>query len=132
MANRGVIGSMLVGVLLLLAGCGDSTPELEINEEQLVQQIPNWPNSVGLLQTDLDVWRQRLVRACTEGVWETEVAVALAGEFIDEDMVLSVRAGGDTPSVEMGASALWLMAVNVCRDSFPDGEIEEGPPFFAG
>ena len=123
---------MLVGVLLLVAGCGDSTPELEFDEEQLVQEIQTWPNFVGLLQTDPDVWRQRLVRACTEGVWETEVAVALAEEFIGEDMVVSVRAGGDTPPVEMGAQALWLMAVNVCRDSFPDGEIEEGPPFFTG
>lgn len=132
MRSRRVIGSMLVGLLLLLAGCGDSTPELELDDEQLFQQIGTWTNQLGLSQTDPDVWRQGLVRACTEGVWEPDVAVALAEEFIDEDMVLSVRARGDTPRVEEGAQSLWLIAVNVCRDSFPDGEIEKGPPFFTG
>jgi hypothetical protein len=123
---------MLVGVLLILTGCGDSTPEIDVSDEQLTLQAGTWVNNLGLLQTDPDVWRQRLVRACTEGVWEPEVAVELGEEFIDEDMVLSVRAGGDTPRAEEGAQALWLIAVNVCRDSFPDGEIEKGPPFFTG
>ena len=123
---------MLVGVLLLLAGCGDSTPELELDDEQLVQAIGTWTNQLGLLQTDPDVWRPRLVRACTEGVWEPDVAVALAEEFIGEDMELSVRAGGDTPRVEEGAQALWSIAVNVCRDSFPADELQKGPPFFTG
>lgn len=132
MRSRRAIMSLLVGVLILFTGCGDSTPELELDDEQLIQQIGTWTNQMGLLQTDPDVWRQRLARACDEGVWDPEVAVTLAEEFIDEDMPLSVRAGGDTPWAGDGAQALWVMAVNTCRDAFPDGEIEKGPPFFGG
>ena len=72
---------------------------------------------------------ERLERACSEGVWERDVARQLAEEFIDEDLAKSVRAeGSGPPTVEEGAQSLWMMAVNVCRDAFPDGEIEKGPP----
>jgi len=54
-----------------------------------------------------------------------------AEQFIEEDLAVSVRASGlGPPSVEDGAQALWIMTVDVCRDAFPDGEIEEGPPVF--
>ena len=71
----------------------------------------------------------RRERACTEGVWDRDVATQLAEEFIQEDLAVSVRAeGSGPPSAGEGAQALWIMAVNVCRDVFPDGAIEDGPP----
>jgi hypothetical protein len=63
------------------------------------------------------------------GVWDAPVALSLAEEFIAEDMAVSIRGEGTgEPSVDDGAAALWIMAVNVCRDAFPEGEIETGPP----
>ena len=121
---------LIFGLVFLAAGCdngGIDTPGSEISDEQLIPQINTWLNQLGLAQTNPDVWRERLERACTEGVWTDEVATQLAQEFIDEDLAVSVRAEGlGPPSVESGAQALWLMAMNVCRDAFPDGEIEKG------
>lgn len=127
------ISLLILGLMMVTAGCGDSSgsepSKIEIADEQLIPQISTWVNNLGLAQTDPVVWRQRLERACTEGVWEREVARRLAQEFINEDQVVSVRAEGlDPPSVEDGAQSLWIMAVNVCRDLFPNGEIEDGPP----
>lgn len=35
---------------------------------------------------------------------------------------------GGRLSIRMSPRALWIMAANVCRDAFPEGEIDEGPP----
>lgn len=103
---------------------------LEISDDQLIPQIATWVNQLGLVQTDTVVWRQRLQRACIEGVWDDEIATRLAEEFIAEDLPLSVRSEDlGPPLVGDAAQALWTMAVNVCRNSFPEGEIEQGPPF---
>ena len=134
MQERHLICVLLFVLPLLVAGCGDSigseSPAIEMSDEQLVPQIGTWVNQLGLAQTDPVVWRQRLERACNEGVWEPEVARRLAEEFIEEDLVMSVRdEGSGLPPVEAGAQSLWIMAVNVCRDAFPEGEIEDGPPY---
>ena len=120
-------------MLVLVAGCGEGTEPtsliIEISDEQLTLQTTTWVNQLGLAQTDPDVWRQRLERACTEGVWDDEVVTRLAEEFIDEDLGVSVRDESlGSPPVGEGARALWSMAVNVCGDAFPEGEIENGPP----
>ncbi len=124
---------LIFGLVFLAAACdnrGIDAPGSEISDEQLIPQISTWVNLVGLAQPDPVVWRGRLERACTEGVWDRQVASQLAEEFIDEDLALSVLAPGlGPPSVESGAQAIWTMAVNVCRDAFPAGEIEKGPPF---
>ena len=97
------------------------------------RQVPFWVNMVGLAQFHPVVWRDRFDRMCREGVWDPDVAVALASEFIatDLDAGTSVRGAGlGPPSQQDGAFALWSMAVNTCPDRFPDGAIEQGPPGF--
>ena len=118
--------------LVSVAACsgGDSIVE-GVSEEHLIRQASVWTNMLGLEQSDPVLWRERFERACSEGVWDPLVATQLAEEFIDEDMtILGVRGLGFPISVEDGAQALWIMTVEVCRDAFPAGEIEEGPPFF--
>ncbi len=90
--------------------------------------VDNWINFTGLGQLDPVVWAERLGRACTEGVWEDDVAHRLADEFIAEDLPLSARADGAAPSTAEAAQALWLMAVNYCRADFPAGQIADGMP----
>jgi len=151
---------LLVALLILVAACGtpqstsDSTastvttsPEsgtpastggnpsgsqIEITDDELAIQIPNWPNFIGLGQIDPDVWRQRLQRSCAEGVWDHEVAERLAAEFIQEDLPLSVRGDDSVPETVAGAQALWLMARNSCGELVPPGTIEKGPPGRSG
>ena len=120
-------------MLLLLTGCGQgselTTPVINVSDEHLYTQSLTWVNQLGLAQTDPDVWRKRMERACTEGVWDDDIAAGLAQEFIDEDLTVSVRDESlGPPTVGKGAEALWSIAVNVCCDVFQEGEIEKGPP----
>jgi hypothetical protein len=122
-----------IGFAVVAGGCGGNAADdpvgITSSDEQLIQQSGTWVNSLGLAQTDPGTWRTRLERACSEGVWDREVAMELATQFIEEDVAVSVRAEGlGMPSVEDGARALWTMAVNVCRDAFPVGAVEDGPP----
>ncbi len=89
--------------------------------------IPNWPNMVGLGQVDPEIWTNRMNRACTEGVWDDDVARRLAEDFITEDLPHTLRDDGVRPPTDEAAQALWLMAVNYCRADFPAGEIQDGP-----
>lgn len=112
------------------APTGDEEPPFaEVTNNDLSVQAGTWLNSTGLNQRDSGIWRWRLHRACSEGVWNDTVAHSLAEEFVAMDQGLSVRAASAGP-VDIGdaAQALWTMAANVCRDAFPDGEIEQGPP----
>ena len=48
---------------------------------------------------------------------------------MQEDGAHPVRAKGvEGPPASTGVRALWIMAVNVCRDAVPDGAIEDGLP----
>lgn len=89
--------------------------------------IPNWPNMVGLGQVDPEIWTNRMNRACTEGVWDDDVARRLAEDFITEDLPHTLRDDGVRPPTDEAAQALWMMAVNYCRADFPAGEIQDGP-----
>ncbi len=123
------IGAVLVAVGFILSACGDSSgARIEITDDELAIQIPNWPNQIGLGQTDVQVWRHRLQRSCAEGVWDHDVAERLAAEFIEEDLPLSLRGDDSVPDVVIGAQALWLMARNACGELFPPEAIEQGPP----
>ncbi len=96
-------------------------------DEEFEQHALTWVNTLGLAQTDAGVWRGRLATACVEGVWEPEVARRLAAEYIAEDLAVSIRAEGTgAPDVHDAAQALWIMAIQVCRDSFPPGASPPG------
>ena len=130
--NRAVMALSAV-CLVSIAACSSSTTTGivdGVSDEHLIRQASVWTNMLGLEQSDPVVWRERFERACSEGVWDTPVATQLAQEFIDQDeAILGIGGLGFPHSVENGAQAMWIMTVEVCRDAFPAGEIEEGPPF---
>ncbi len=105
---------------------------IELMPEE-TRQVRVWVNMLGLAQFHPVVWRDRFDRMCGEGVWSPDVALALSSKFIATDLGAgaSVRGAGlGLPSPQDGAVALWSMAVNTCRDRFPEGAIEQGPPAF--
>jgi len=100
----------------------------KVSGGQFASAAATWINQLGLAQTDDTVWSRRLGMACTEGVWNPDVALRLAQQFIDEDLALSVRAAGrGKPTAAEGAKSLWIMAAQVCPEAFPDGAIAAGP-----
>lgn len=140
---RGVLLMILMGMLLAsLAGCSDDgegaedaeppavVSDVTITDDALVEAAASlWLNQLGLSQTDVSLWRSRLQGACREGVWKEHVAHELAARYIADDLGTSIRdPRTGVPSAEEGAQVLWLMAVQVCRDSFPPGAVEAGPP----
>ena len=128
-----VAGSFVMSIALLVAACGGTdgteTDVLELDDATILEATRTWANQLGLAETDVDLWRERLQRACRDGVWVDEVARDLAAEFIAADLAKSVRdESRSDPTVGEGAQALWLMSVQVCRDAFPPEAIEAGPP----
>lgn len=121
------------GVVAAAGGSFGAEPEpTELTVDE-TQQIQVWVNQLSLNQLDPAVWRNRFDRMCGEGVWNPDVALALSGEFIDTDLNAGASVRSENigpPLAEDGAVALWLMAVNTCRDRFPQGAIEQGPPTF--
>lgn len=72
-----------------------------------------------------DVWQSRIRAACDAPIWEQVGAQRLAEQYVAED-------GGNTESVRLledAAESLWLIAVQVCREDFPQEAIERGPRF---
>lgn len=93
---------------------------LDLDDEVVEQAMKLWWNQTGLLRDDPVVWVERLSEMCDEGVWDREVALALAEEYEAQDMPVSARSGGAVgPSVSDMASALTTMALTACRESFP-------------
>ncbi len=125
MSRKHVAGA---GLLAIVAACSGSAA-LDVTDEQLRPAVVTWVNTTGLVEDDADLWRQRLAEACDQGVWDDDIAGRLADRYVDED--LDVAMEGVTEGEELrhrAAQALWIMAVQVCGDDFPEGEIEEGPP----
>ena len=123
---------MALLVAVTVAACVSSPRPLpDVSDDEILLQAGIWPNFLGLRADDTDLWRRRLGRACNSGVWNHDVAIALGAEFMaeDESSGRSIRAAGfEQPTAEQAGQALWLMAVNVCREQFPRGSIETGPP----
>lgn len=117
-------------IMVLVTGCTASSGVLaDVNDEEIESVAGTWVNQLGLMQTDPNLWRDRLADACTEGVWDPDVAFELADRYVTEDR--ETFAGGDDaalPAPAEAADTLWTMAVQVCRDSFPAGTIDAGPP----
>lgn len=119
----------LTGTLNEASGPGSSTVLAGVSDEEIKTVAATWVNQLGLAQTDPHVWRDRLTEACNDGVWNPDIAFELADRYVAEDQ--ETYPGGDDatpPSTEEAANALWTMAAQVCRDSFPPGAIDAGPP----
>ena len=119
--------------VFIASACSNVSPSplADVSDDQILVHARNWPNLLGISADGADLWRERLNRACTEGVWDHDVAFALASVFMNEDEAAgrSVRVlGAEEPTVENAALALWLTAVNVCREEFPPESIDRGPP----
>ena len=118
-----------------LAGTEPSTPagrvRIEADDGTLRTVYATWINLVGLVRDDPEVWRARLEEACSQGVWDRDVAITLAERNVDADTRSTGATVGDptpSPSTDTAADALWLMAVQRCRDLSLTAP-SEGPPF---
>ncbi|MBT8213422.1 MAG: hypothetical protein KJN71_09775 [Acidimicrobiia bacterium] len=126
--------AIFVTVSLLAGSCSDPEPAIEAVIPMTVGDLENakaaWINTLGIDQPSPVIWQQRVDRACVDGVWNDEVLFGLSAEFFEADIEagLSRAAGGSTPTATDAADALWLIAVQLCRDRFPDDSIELGPP----
>ena len=119
----------LSGTLTEASGPGSSTVLADVSDEEIERVAGTWVNQFGAVQTDPDVWRDRLTDACTDGVWSPNVAFELADQYLAEDRETFAGDGDATmPATAEAANALWTMAAQVCRDSFPAGAIDAGPP----
>lgn len=118
-----------IAILALVAGCssGSSSVLADVSDQEIEDAAATWVNQLGLVRTDPNEWRDRLTDSCTEGVWDPDVAFELADRYLAEDR--ETLAGNDAPpTATEAADTLWVMAAQVCRDSFPAGSIDAGPP----
>ncbi|NIA26293.1 MAG: hypothetical protein GWP04_12125 [Gammaproteobacteria bacterium] len=132
-----VVAVVMIGIAIVAAGCGanlsgegTTAVTVDMTDEALRPVYLTWINMLGLNQADPAIWRIRLSEACTLGVWNKTVAVDLATRYIAEDASVSARIPELGPApVEDAADALWLMALQVCRDRFPAGTTMDDLPF---
>jgi len=106
---------------------------LETVPEPLRGSIMTWVNTHGLAQLDPVVWQARLDRTCDAQFWRNPLALReLTEEFLAADMALSIRDPAADP-IDMTASyqALWVMALNNCRELVPVEVVRGSPPDFA-
>lgn len=120
--------AVFVGVLVIATACSQGS-SLDVTDEELRPAVGTWVNTTGLLEDDADLWRQRLSEACDQGVWDDDIAGRLADRYVDDDLDAAMEGVSDSEELRgRAAQALWIMAVQVCREDFPEGEIEQGPP----
>ncbi|HEY5651446.1 MAG TPA: hypothetical protein VIW46_08375 [Acidimicrobiia bacterium] len=119
----------LIALGMVVASCSGSAVSGGVTDEVLRPTILTWVNSTGLVEGEVTVWRQRLTQACDQGVWDDDVARQLAERYVGEDQDVAMEGVSDGDELRArAAQALWIMAVQVCPDEFPPGEIEDGPP----
>ena len=140
-------------VVLLVAACSGGTEPADTNDERAAGEvhlayveagraklrtvpeaatwyIETWYDSTGLGQLDPAVWQTRLDRACAQEFWANPgVLRSLGDEFVSSDFVAPIRTP-DMGPVEMGNAydALWVMALNYCREIIPPEVIGGDPP----
>lgn len=130
-ADGNELGSGSMESLGIAIKANDATTD-EVGPQLPAGVVSTWVNQTGVQAASDDVWPGRLERACSEGIWKAAVAQQLAGEFINEDGANeSFFADGrdEIDLLENAASALWTMAIQVCRDDFPPDAIAAGPFF---
>ena len=98
-------------------------------------EVLTWEEATDSTQVDEVVWRSRYDEMCGQGVWQPEVGLRLADEYLAQDIAAGFAEDDGSPGYETaryGAYALWLMAAETCPDTFPIDVLVAGPPFFAG
>jgi hypothetical protein len=107
-----------VALLVLLVWCtgvgGEAEPEpATFTDEQITVAANTWLQGVGLLQTDSQVWSERLDQVCASDIHSDPAASALAAEFIAEDLETQSPTDG-TPPISSGVTALRQMSLPIC------------------
>ena len=77
------------------------------------------------------MWLTRLNEICEAGVWDAAVGRQLGVRYYTKDESLWAGVpGSEPPEVQPDevARTLWIMAAGFCRDDFPEGVLEAGPP----
>lgn len=145
---------IVVGAVAMFSSGGDGTPvggESSTTSEpttsepttsdpvRLTQteraEVLTWEEATDSTQVDEVVWRSRYDEMCGQGVWQPEVGLRLAAEYLAQDIAAGFAEDDGSPAYETaryGAYALWLMAAETCPDTFPIDVLVAGPPFFAG
>ena len=98
-------------IVVLAVGCssGPSAVLADVSDDEIESVAGNWANQLGLIQTDPTVWRDRLTDACTEGVWDPDVAFELADQYLAEDReTFTGGSDGAQPATSAAADALWI------------------------
>lgn len=79
-------------------------------------------NGVGTLDAPEESWIELAELGCQEGAWDWGIARARGGLFLAQ-----YDTDGATEGAAM-AQTVWLMTILGCRDLFPQGAIDRGPP----
>lgn len=111
-------------------GQQNSVPSIGIlDDARLAEAKLTWRNQTGL-DSSTAVWQQRIESACSEGVWDTQVAVRLADDFLTIDSEGLGWSEIDIETAAKGAAnTIWVFALQSCHSEFPGEAVETGPPF---
>ena len=86
-------------------------------------------NMTGITSWTTEDWVRLAERACRDGAWNHEVALRIA----DEELRPAVDADPEVGLTDdqLGA-VVWQLALQRCRDRFPDEALRQGPPGLSG
>ncbi|MEX2655181.1 MAG: hypothetical protein WD532_09170 [Acidimicrobiia bacterium] len=107
-----------------------STGPCDLDPETVERVVPTWINQTGLASS-VETWQERLPQVCSQAGRDTPILDDLLVDFATGYITEDIAAGlgqGDPADPAQAADALWLMAVEVCRELFPPGATAAGPP----
>ena len=105
--RRGAIA--LLVLLLLGSACSDGY-RLELDQAQRDSLVIGGANLTGRTDLDADDWYEIVNEACSNDPDSEETRTSLVAEWeLDRGM-----------ATEDAAFALWLIAIQVCRERYPD------------
>lgn len=107
--------------LLTLAAC---TPIATSEEAERIALI-GW-NATGLTSWSPDDWVRLADAGCRGGAWDHDEARRLADEALRGPVDAQQSLAGLTDDDLAGV--VWLVTIERCRDRFPHGAIDLGPP----
>ena len=123
----------LITVALILAACGGGSeattttesaapPETIIPPETAQLVIDTARNQAGTEIATEEEWLAIGEAACRDGAWDWGVARVMAADL------LASKPAVEGVTHDSLSQVIWIMAVTGCRDRFPAGAIERGPP----